>query len=758
MSKKNKNEIKDYPIWVACIVFAVFTYIFFSSQISGNTFFWEDFIEYVYPTQTFAARESAGFEIPFWNPYSFNGMPFFADLQVGFLYPINRILNLFVNTDGTLPVGAAQFVIILHFFIAQLSAFFLAKKFGISFFGSLITSTIYSFSMLLVCHLIHPMMLYHLAWFPMIFGLFKNSLETYSFRKSILAGGLFGMTMLSGHPQSTLYIAFFLGIYFIWQLVAGLKSKSISENKLIKNIAVGLIPFIISSGIFAVQLLPSQELAELSERKELSLERASEGSLEMNNFITMVLPDLFGKTNGITSNQTTFYKEFESADSPGVKRPYRHFYWETQFYFSVIGLMFGLLGAIYSVKDKRNIFLLVMAIFSMLYALGENSPLLSIFYNLPLFGNFRFPARIVFYLIIAMALFSGLAYDKLSKIKKIGVSEFLAIGIVLLLSLLGVSGAAFNIADTPEQIRSLISESFTKPIFMAILGGLTIFLLARKSFDKSLIGAILVLTIFADLYLTGYQFNQGNLNPKDRYTLPQSLEQSFKVNPPDDIFRVNMRMYDPSYMAMARNQGLVSEIMLVEGYNPLVLKRPVPRVGSKENVHDVLNVKYEIGIDRRNNQPRFYERFDRLPHAWTVKNYEIINPEDSENYYEHFDGDFSKTAILEDDPKIELSGDSINNDKVQILNYSNNEIELEVDCDDNSLLVLSEIFYPAWQAYVNDKHTKLYRANYALRSIPIEKGKNKVVLKYQSNTFYTGMWISIFTILFSIVGYFFAER
>ena len=110
------NTIKENYLIIAIAI--ITTFIFFGDQILGNSFFWEDFVEYVYPTQTFAARESSLFDIPFWNPFAFNGMPFFADLQVGFFYPLHRILNLFVASDGTLPVGILQFIIILHFIIS----------------------------------------------------------------------------------------------------------------------------------------------------------------------------------------------------------------------------------------------------------------------------------------------------------------------------------------------------------------------------------------------------------------------------------------------------------------------------------------------------------------------------------------------------------------------------------------------------------------------------------------------------------------
>lgn len=750
----SKKQVKEFPFWIAYLIFAIFTGIFFSSQLGGKTFFWEDFIEYVFPVQTFAARESAGFSIPFWNPYSFNGMPFLADLQVGFFYPLNRVLNLFVNSEGRLPVGAVQFVIIIHFFIAQISTFKLSKVYGISFWGRILASVIYSFSMLLVCHAIHPMMLYHLAWFPMIFAYFKLSLEKKSLKYSIISGLIFGFTMLSGHPQSLLYIAFFLGVFLIWELISGLKSKRIAEKYLLKYILCGLLPFIISSGIFAIQLLPSNELAKLSERKEISFIRASEGSLELSNFLTLVLPDLFGKSSGNSQVQSTYYDEFSTADNPDIKRAYSHFYWETSFYFSIGGLLLGLIGIFYSLKEKRNYFLILMAFFAMLFALGSNGPILGLFYNLPLFGQFRFPVRILFYMIIAFALFSGIAFDKITSLKNISKIEIIPISIIIILSLLGISGIATNFARTPQQIENIISESFKIPIIFALLTSLIVLLSSKGITNRTVSGALFSLLIFIDLFMAGSSFNQGDQNPEDRYRIPTNLEASFKANPPEDIFRVNMRMYNPSYMALPRNQGLISEIMLVEGYNPLVLERPVPRVGSKDNIHNLLNVKYEIGIDKRNNTPRFYERFDRLPHAWTVKNYQVINTDDISDFFENYDGDFKETAILEEDIDFKLDGGD-NDDLVEILDYQNNEITLEVDCNNNSLLILSEIYYPAWQAYVNNQHQEVYRANYALRAVPIEKGKNKVVLKYESNSYYSGMWISIITLIISLIGLYF---
>ena len=116
--------LKDMPHWLPYLIFVLTTVIFFWDVLFQNAFFWEDFIEYVFPVQTFAAVQSANGIIPFWNPFSFMGMPFMADLQVGFFYPLNRILTLFVSGDSLSP-WAIEFIIILHFFIAQIGMYYL---------------------------------------------------------------------------------------------------------------------------------------------------------------------------------------------------------------------------------------------------------------------------------------------------------------------------------------------------------------------------------------------------------------------------------------------------------------------------------------------------------------------------------------------------------------------------------------------------------------------------------------------------------
>jgi uncharacterized membrane protein YfhO len=62
--------------------------------------------------------------------------------------------------------------------------------------------------------------------------------------------------------------------------------------------------------------------------------------------------------------------------------------------------------------------------------------------------------------------------------------------------------------------------------------------------------------------------------------------------------------------------------------------------------------------------------------------------------------------------------------------------------DGRGFLVLSEIYYPDWVAYVDGVRTKILKANYALRAVQLDGGAHHVVLVYESEDFRTGLLIS----------------
>lgn len=734
----------------ATIISIITTTIFFWGNIVGDAFFWEDIVEYVYPFQNFAATSDG---IPFWNPYTFGGMPFFADVQTGFFYPLNRILDLFVS-DGVLPFAALQLVIILHFVISQISTFYLSRKLGISKFGALIAALGYSFSMLMICHTIHPMIIYQLAWLPLVVGLLYSSYIKNKIYLGVLSGMVLGLSILAGHPQTILYEFIFIGLFALGLLINSLKSDNKNTLKLISST---LLVFILAYGLFSVQLLPAQELADLSQRAEINYEKSTEGSLHFKQALTTVVPNLFGTVSGEDLRSSSFYLQFKGVQ--GV-----HYYWETSFFFGVLILALGLFSILVGYKDYTIMTLALISLFGFLFSLGSNSFIYDIFYNLPYISTFRMPARMMFFVTLCFSLLAGFGFDRLyDKSKSYKKELIIAFAIPVLMTLFVISGSLFESFSTPEQLQEGISSRAVGTIIILLIGFGITFYTSSKKLAASFSGSILLLILFFDLYSVGENFNKSPDNPVETqipngFKMPQEFKKSFSPNLPGDIFRVNMRMYQPArYMAMKRNQGMVDKIMLVEGYNPLLLKRVNPPMETPDLNMDIRNVRYSIGIDRTINAPRFYENMDRFGNAWFVNKIVETDSLNVKSIMESGEYDLKKTAIFEEKVGFKLI-DEEPDSKIECITYENNRIVYKISNSTDGFIVLSEIYYPSWKAKVNNKDSKVHLANYCFRAIPLKKGNNLIELEYDSGSFNTGFLISIITLIVSMVSLIFLKK
>lgn len=751
---KNKAKItikppKDLPILLVVFLFLLTTFIFFADQILMNSFFWEDFVEYVFPVQSFAAKSFARGEIPFWNPYTFGGMPFFADLQVGFFYIFNRLLSLFVLSGNNIPILGLELIIIFHFFIAQINMYALAKYLKISSYGALITAVSYSFSMLMVGHIIHPMIVYHLSWLPLILMFFLKAFDTKKIFYAIIAGAILGMAMLSGHPQTTLYVVTLLGLVGLYQLFFLLKDSKFSRS-VAKAIFIFFIPFVIAVGIFAVQYIPSKELSRFAQRNEVSYAKATEGALQFKQIYTAIVPKLFGWVEGSNLESATFYLKFNGNVQ-------RHFFWETAYYFGIVGAVLGLFAALIGYRSRYVWLMIILAVFGFLYAQGEGSPIFNIFFNLPYFGIFRNPGRMMFFVTLGVSILAGFGFDFLWKeaFKKGTLIRFLIpLIIAFFIGFLASTGFFTNLMEAPFVAQKVIEDSGNMAIIFVLITGLIGILLNRAVISPSLAGFGLFVLAFIDLFLVGASFNRSPENPEKAYELKPELKAMLVPNPPKDIFRVSMRLYEPiRFMAMQRNQGLFDNIMLIEGYNPLILERVLPPSPSAKTTLDLCNVKYEVKVDLDKSTWAFNERAGFYPRIWLVNDYKVVEPDKVSDFMKNNNLDYLKVVILEKQPKLQKPDTSQSFEaKANCEYFSNNYIKYRVSSNTPAIAVISEIWYPDWKAYIDGRPTEVYRANYSLRAIEIPKGEHIVEMKYESKTFTTGLYITFTTILIVIVG------
>ncbi|MBI5404539.1 MAG: YfhO family protein [Ignavibacteriae bacterium] len=764
VKKPVKPEIKTKPEvfrdllennWLSLGILLLFWVIFFRQLISGGAFIGDDFLEQYYPGKTLSAVSLSKGIIPFWNPFTFSGMPFFADLQIAIFYPFNYILKFFVSGEHLSPV-VLQFTIVLHYLICSIFCFYIGKHFKFTNTASVIFSLMFTYSSYMIIHMIHMPLIEAVIWLPIIFLLWLKFIETKKYIFVFSATILMTFAILAGYPQAAFYIYLYISVYVLIVFINKIREKDFSS---VRSLVIGyLVFFIFSFGMAAFQLLPSSEFVNLSNRAKITYNFAIEGSVEPRFYFSFFLPKLFGVW------------KFNEASSDIS-------WWATKetFMFSIANIYISILSVVLiipaiavrlkSKTDKSMTwFLIGMASFSLLFATGGffffHKLICSV---LPFFGRFRNPGHILFLYSFSVSLLTALGINEMLKNKRAFAEVFnkkfyiTLLSVFTLVLILVYSGTfTVSVQQGADKINAWIKGQYLSFfIFMVASSSVIYFYLTDKIKLKAFIVLLLLITA-SDIYFNWYEQNNGSTNPEILFNQRKQKEEEFKNELKSEIFRVNMREHPyPAYYQ--RNGGMISRIPFLEGYGALILDKYIPinktEPGSTQT-HDIMNVKYKLepaSLKSGNpNNYKFFVNASYLPKARMFYDAKYFEEKDSvalKNYMAGKDFDLHKTIVIETDKKdfqLPVLKDSLlPKSDVKIVNYDLNNITVEVETTENGFLFLSEVYYPAWKAYVDGKSTDLFRADYCERAVYLEKGKHTVLFNYESDTFKTGMSISL---------------
>ncbi len=731
------EQLFRFKVWQVALVFLGLTLIFHSAILFGGKFLWEDFVEQEFPFRTLAASSLAQGILPHWNPYVFAGMPFLADVQIAFWYPVNMLQSLFVSDRHLSPV-VMEWAILLHFFVAGFGMYWFSKKiFEIDDWSAIFAGIAYGFGGYIAAQSIHQMIVYHIALFPFVAYFFIRGFD--SWKHAIVGGLILGTMYLAGHPQSTLYFTFFLGVLALYEIVHRARHKSGALN--IWTVVRMALPVIIGFGIFAIQFLPSQELANLSRRDTITYEKSLDGSLTWGHLLTFVLPRLFGVSNGAAD-----------AKVPYWNGPYYNS-WETAIYIGVLPLFFAVMASLLARKKKYVPLLAGMGLLAVAFALGDHFFLYRIFFQFPLFSKFRTPARMMMLFSFAASALAGVGLASALKAteKKWGDTKGVIVRVILvlpwLLAIAGMIHAASFLKGVPEGADDSISWAAS----LATLPVLALLVITGLHYLGQLRGnlfAVLVIAVTAiELFNYGMTLNASPEDPRDAFREQPALVTMLQQDQTKELSRARIRI--GNQMLLKRNQGAYDRIQLIEGYDPLVLQRLAPDMANPDNSMDLMNVKWTITTGANSG---FVQRTTYLPRAKLYYQADIL-------------GDSAALTLLKTDPSYDYHnrilleepiamplGAPDPNAKASITKYEDNEITASVTTASNAMLFFSEIYYPAWKAYLDGQPVKLYRAFTSLRAVEVPAGTHTIVLRYESSAFAMGSMITIITLILSLGG------
>ncbi len=137
-----------------------------------------------------------------------------------------------------------------------------------------------------------------------------------------------------------------------------------------------------------------------------------------------------------------------------------------------------------------------------------------------------------------------------------------------------------------------------------------------------------------------------------------------------------------------------------------------------------------------------------LPRALLVQGAEVAtSPEEALQELRSPDFDPRREVVLEGTgaPAIKATG-TANVGQIRFVARSNNKVQLEVHAYSSGFLLLNELSYPGWNAYLDGKQVKVWRANYLFRAIEVSPGEHDVEFRFEPDSLKLGLALSLSTL------------
>ncbi len=709
-----------------------------------------DFYVQTYACNTYKARELLSAHFPLWNPYVYSGHPFLADLQNSPLYPPS-LATILLSAPWGYSVLALELEAIVHFFLAGAFAYLLGRHLFRQRGAALLTAVIFTFGGYLTSF--PPLQLPILetaAWLPLILLLLDLGLARLGAAPArgiwycLLAGAAFGVALLAGHPQTALYLFYVAAAWYLFRGVG----RGHSRRWLLAGFAAcgGA-----AGGLAAVQLLPGLELMRLSIRATAVYQNLSSG-FALKDILQIVLP-------GVSS------------------------YW-SPLYVGIVPLVWVLFAWVAALDGwalspsrewRRQVtFWTVLAVLALLLSFGGETFVYSLFYLIaPGFDLFRSQERVSLVFSLSLALLSGygLRYFLILVTRPAGKELAGAVLNKLILALLaGLGGLAlllfFGSTQAGAEQGRLMADMLGLVFFVGLLlGGAWLWnaIWMHTHWRTGLaLGLLLALIVF-DLFTLNSRTNiQGR--PPERQVRATPAIQVLQAADVDRPFRV----YHGGYY-LSGNYGCLFEVEDIGGASQLHLAdyaRFLAQVPA-ERAWELLNVRYVVTwqaalsvpsavvyhTTTRNGDEVYLHRLQiGAPRAWAVFQTKVAAPEQILKQLSLPDFEPHRVALLDAPLELPLTEQPNGQAVLRFTPLSPEHLRIEAEMPARGLVVLSELDYPGWQAFLDGRRVPIRRANAILRAVEVPAGVHQIEMRFRPLSVYLGATVSVLTLI-GILGY-----
>lgn len=427
---------------------------------------------------------------PLWNPLSGGGVPFLANMQSAFLFPLSFFYYLF---DFRVALILASFI---KLYLIGVFTYFYLRELGLKKYSSLIGATAFNFAGFNIVWLLWPHT-NEIIFLPLLFLLIEKVLKgslrwQFGFVWLSLS---FMLLVLAGHPETFFHITLIAFVYSFFRQKTG-------------RTALFSLSFLTGIFLSAFQLLPFLEyLANSFVLYQRGLQKA-QACLPLKALVLNIFPNLLGNPS------TPFYRPI--VEFTNYNESVGGYVGPTALFLSFLAIIFLIK------KDKLVTFFSVLALF-----------LLPLIYKIP--SRYIINQRLLFALAFCFSVLAAKFIDTLPSNRKVQklILVFLILTILffpLSIFLLQSFGMNFLSSISPHKARLFLNYEKREMSFIFVSFLFSLLVLYRLTISKNRNNYFIIALSFLIFLQTGFLNRNYNPSIEKKYFYPETKGMKFLKN------------------------------------------------------------------------------------------------------------------------------------------------------------------------------------------------------------------------------------
>ncbi len=708
--------------------------------------------------------------LPTWVRLTYGGEPYAANLQHTVFYP-GAAPFLFLPTST-----AFDATVVLHLALGALGMWAYCRiglRTGTA--GALVAAMGFAFGGHMLQHIVLGGQLHVIAWMPWVLFFGHMALVHGGLRWPVLTSIAIGMQFLAGHPEGWLYTVGALALYGVAWILAAPPQLGRRFVQAAVRLGGAVVLFVL---LFGWQFWPAMELKGQGYRSSPAFSQQFPLPKQMG--VNSLLPDFGHVLTG------------ENVGHVGIV---------------VVGLF--ALGVCSSRRDLLWVraWLVVIAALGLVMALGNITAFYSFFYeHVSIIRGFRVPSRWLILPYLALCVGAAIGTDELLRFSVGKPRPRLVQGAAAALVLAAGGGYALWLSDFT------LDRANVWPWLLAAAAGVATWVLAAfRPVPRSLLASVLLIVTAVEVANARphAEFRQTIVNTVyDEYgpvleriahgdgryvtiaTAPSTAEQKAAFPVPPGLSERERDYYYVGFVERliarpATHIGAQAETVLGRDGGLMPLRRYrdfwLNAVNSKGDINvgqvmtapstwdweglDFLAVRWFVTMNdlppaeqavlsshgfRLVDSPAYllvWER-DEPPLARMVTRTRVV-PDEAERAQTIGKLDLDREAIVERPVNL-TDGDAGSAD---VTHVGNTRVRVSTSADSRQLLVLSDPYYPGWQARIDGKPAEVLVVDGAFRGVVVPAGNHKVEFVFVARMFRLGLLSAGLTVLGLLIGW-----